>query len=535
MKRYIQRIKKYIFLQIVFAAIGTGFSAAAPLLEKWVFDKGVSASFRQVILVVSLYFLLQVLGALMEYFAMLASFGGAVNFEKFLKRDFLRAVLQRDYQTFHERPTGEYLSMISNDIEALEMDYLQPIIAMIRGINQFVIYGAILFVGIDSRLAVVTILASVLSLLGSRLPDSPMMKKRAVYQNSLSEYTAQATSFLDGFSAIDRQTLPGIQKAHEEALENVRKNRMNYGRMKSVSISVSLLSTNLLNFTVFAFIVYFFVKGTLSVGEAVATLSFLGAFISPLYDLLDSFSQIRSMKEIKERFVSFLSDTAESKAEKKQFENSLELIHAGYRMGEKEFREISLKITKGSKVAVIGSNGSGKSTLLKAMAGYLPLLEGEVTMDGMSLEKIDVSRLLTYVDQTPPIFLTDIEANVSMYGSLSLSRVRETVAKPMLSFLKELFCREDIRDAHSLSGGEKQMISFLRTVAGNAEIILLDEPFSAVDVKKRERLEDEIFHSSLWKDKTVIMVTHFTDQESLSRFDEVYRVKDGTVRLESRR
>lgn len=124
MKDYLYKVKKYIILQVVLDFIGVICLALTPLIQKWLFDYGLQSTSSQIILAILLYALLLGIYSLMQYFCILVAFKSGISFETRLKKNFFDKIFNMNSKVFHEKPIGEYISIQSNDITALEQDYL---------------------------------------------------------------------------------------------------------------------------------------------------------------------------------------------------------------------------------------------------------------------------------------------------------------------------------------------------------------------------------------------------------------------------
>lgn len=141
MKEYIWKVKKCIIAQVLFDLAGASCLAVSPLLQKWLFDYGMSSSLQKIVGAIMIYFLLQLLYSITQYFNVLYAFKGGIQFETILKRDFFHNVFHMEYSKFRTKSTGEYISLQGNDITALEQDYLQPLIGIIQSANMMLVYG----------------------------------------------------------------------------------------------------------------------------------------------------------------------------------------------------------------------------------------------------------------------------------------------------------------------------------------------------------------------------------------------------------
>ena len=176
---------------------------------------------------------------------------------------------------------------------------------------------------------------------------------------------------------------------------------------------------------------------------------------------------------------------------------SLKNITAAY--GNKDvLMHFNLEIARGEFVMLIGTSGCGKTTALKLMNGLLRPKEGSVVVNGNDLSRTDLTALrrnLGYVVQETGLFphLT-IEKNISYVADLSRKKDSKAIQNRVTQLLQLVELPEEIRRRYpdELSGGRKQRVGIARALMNSPEILLMDEPFGAVDEITRRRLQEEI-------------------------------------------
>ncbi|MCL7043983.1 hypothetical protein MKW94_027272, partial [Papaver nudicaule] len=175
-------------------------------------------------------------------------------------------------------------------------------------------------------------------------------------------------------------------------------------------------------------------------------------------------------------------------------------------------RRINLVVQPGEKVAICGEVGAGKSTLLAAVLGEVPYVEGQ----------IEVSGKVAYVSQTAWIQSGSIQDNILFGCNMDRQRYQETLEKCSLSKDLEMLPFGDLTEIGergiNLSGGQKQRIQLARALYQDADIYLLDDPFSAVDAHTATSLFNDYVMGAL-SGKTVLLVTHQVD--FLPEFDSI--------------
>jgi NitT/TauT family transport system ATP-binding protein len=194
-------------------------------------------------------------------------------------------------------------------------------------------------------------------------------------------------------------------------------------------------------------------------------------------------------------------------------------------------KDANLSVRKGEFVCLIGASGCGKSTLLRIVAGFETPTSGEALMWGRPIAGPAPDRGMVFQDYGLFPWLT-VRQNIAFGPSsrgLPTAEVRDTADR----FI-ELVGLTRFADAHphQLSGGMKQRVAIARVLANDAEVVLMDEPFGALDAMTRERLQDELLE--LWQRTglTVLFVTHAIE-EAIFLADRVVVMTPGPGRIES--
>jgi NitT/TauT family transport system ATP-binding protein len=177
------------------------------------------------------------------------------------------------------------------------------------------------------------------------------------------------------------------------------------------------------------------------------------------------------------------------------------LVTAAYR--------VSFDVLRSDRFVVLGPSGCGKSTLLKAIGGYVRPVEGEIVLNGARVSSSGPDRAFVFqeFDQLLPwrTVLDNIVFALTASGKLArrdaLDKARHYIAKVGLEKFSDSF-------PHTLSGGMKQRVAIARALAIEPQVLLMDEPFAALDALTRAKMQDELLR--LWADTkfTVLFVTH---------------------------
>jgi NitT/TauT family transport system ATP-binding protein len=178
-----------------------------------------------------------------------------------------------------------------------------------------------------------------------------------------------------------------------------------------------------------------------------------------------------------------------------------------YGDGQTVLDSMNLTISKGEFVSLIGPSGCGKSTALKLISGLAVPTAGTITVDGMTPK--NARELISFIFQDATLLpWRTVEQNVGL--GLELEAVGNTRRKEKTSRLLELVGLENMADAYprELSGGMKMRVSIARALATSPKLLLMDEPFAALDEMSRDRLNEELLRLREEQKWTAVFVTH---------------------------
>ncbi|WP_418301061.1 ABC transporter ATP-binding protein [Lysinibacillus fusiformis] len=197
-------------------------------------------------------------------------------------------------------------------------------------------------------------------------------------------------------------------------------------------------------------------------------------------------------------------------------------------------KALNVEIKKGEFFVIIGPSGCGKTTLLKMINRLIPLTEGTIWINGKRVSDYNIHELrwsIGYVLQQIALFPhMTIEENIAIVPELK--KWNKTKIQKRVDELLELVGLEPEkyrqRKPKELSGGEQQRVGVLRALAADPEIILMDEPFSALDPISRTKLQDDLLDMQRKIQKTIVFVSHDM-QEALKLGDRLCVMKDGEI------
>ena len=196
------------------------------------------------------------------------------------------------------------------------------------------------------------------------------------------------------------------------------------------------------------------------------------------------------------------------------------------------FKDFNLKIKNNEKIAIVGASGNGKSTLIKIIMGYYEVPNNSIFIDNVDINKFNLSNLrnqISFVNQNNKLFNTTILKNIQYGNNLTETQIIELIKKLNIENIfknldKGLQTNVGI-NGDNLSGGQRQMVYFLRCIGKKNKIIILDEPTAAIDKQNTEAIVNAI--KELCSNATVILITH--DEGILHLVDRIVTLDAGKI------
>lgn len=170
---------------------------------------------------------------------------------------------------------------------------------------------------------------------------------------------------------------------------------------------------------------------------------------------------------------------------------------------------VSFDVLRSDRFVILGPSGCGKSTLLKAVGGYLPTVEGQIKLNDTEISKPGPDRVMVFQEFDQLLPWKTVKENVVFALTASGRLERKAAEEKALHYIDKVNLSKFADSLpHTLSGGMKQRVAIARGMAMEPEILLMDEPFAALDALTRAKMQEELLH--LWEDTkfTVLFVTH---------------------------
>lgn len=265
---------------------------------------------------------------------------------------------------------------------------------------------------------------------------------------------------------------------------------------------------------------YSVLGGGLSLGTLFIFITYISSFFEPIQELAEQFGTLQSSLASAEKIFSILDEKPDIVSPEHSVEvdikGRIEFRHVWFAYEKEDYilKDISFVIEPGEKIAFVGATGAGKSSILNLIGRYYDIQQGEILIDGVNIKEIDTDvlrRAIGQVQQDVFIFTGDIKGNISLENEEipleEIKRAAEIVhADSFIEKMPEGYDSPVTERGSTLSAGQRQLLSFARTLVYNPAILVLDEATANIDTETESLITNAL--SKLMEGRTTIMVAH---------------------------
>lgn len=452
------------------------------------------------------------------------------------KNKVFQSILDRDYRDFSKEKSGEFISVLTENMKKIEQDYLHQYFNISKNLSLMIFSLLAMFIG-NWFLTLLVIIASIIPMMISGFigHKSAYLQKRAMIANQ--KYLAKVKDILAGFLVIKsfnvKEAICEDYSHESEKFDEINFIKRKFDVLANV---ISQLSGMIVFLVAFGGGMYLVFNGHITIGSVTAIVQLVNFVVMPLNEIGMGMSKFREGQATLDAFE--VKDVTEIQTGemKEYFDDVISFSNIDFsypNTEEKIFNHLSLKIQKGEKIAIVGMSGSGKSTLLNLLLRFYDVTSGHISIDNKDLQAISAEslyNLMTIVQQDVYIFDDTLRANITLNQSFTDEEIKQAVQQSGLeSYVLEnesglqTLCGEN---GSNLSGGQKQRLSIARALIRKTPILLLDEATSSLDNQVTTEIENSILDI---QDLTALVVTHKLNETILKKYDRILFMKGGVI------
>ncbi len=421
---------------------------------------------------------------------------------------------------FNTTPIGKLVTRVSNDTEAVNELFSTILVKLFKNVVKIIGY-AVVMLSINVKMAGISFLLLPLVAILTFIFRHLSRKAYQITRNKITELNTFLSEHISGMKLIQIFAREK-EKYSEFEGKSMELYRANFREIMTFAIfrpSIYLVS-------VIAMILVIrtgslsVLNGSLSLGTLFVFITYISSFFEPIQELSEQLGTLQSSIASAEKIFSVLDVKPEivspTDPAPVNILGEIEFRHVWFAYEEENYilKDVSFVIHPGEKAAFVGATGAGKSTILNLIGRYFDIQKGQILIDGIDIHEIDLDVLrgaIGQVQQDVFIFTGDIKSNISLNNEAispdDVRRAAEIVnADPFIQKLPHGYDEPVTERGSTLSAGQRQLLSFARTLAYDPKILVLDEATANIDTETETLITQAL--ARLMDGRTTIMVAH---------------------------
>ena len=520
--------------------LGNYVQNGAPLLGREELKELRTYDFVGILRAALLYLLMLLIGFILNYMDtwMLQKMGQKIVYQ--MREEVFTHIHSLSLTFFNSTPVGKLVTRVSNDTEAINELFSSILVKLFKNTVKIVGY-AVVMISIDVRMAglsflllpVVTFLTFLFQILS-----------RKAYQITRTKITDLNTFLSEHISGMRLIQIFAREEAKYKQFKGKSQELFEANWREVMIFAIFRPAIYLTSILAMVIVIgggsYWVLQGTLSLGTLFIFISYISSFFEPIQDLAEQFGTLQSSLASAEKIFSVLDVkpeiTSPASPVPVQIKGRIEFRHVwfAYEKDDYVLKDVSFVIEPGQKIAFVGATGAGKSSILNLIGRYFDIQKGEILIDGVNIRDIDTDvlrRAIGQVQQDVFIFTGDIKNNISLNNEeISLEQIQtaaQTVGAD--SFIQKLpggYDEPVTERGSTLSAGQRQLLSFARTLAYDPTILVLDEATANIDTETESLITKAL--ERLMEGRTTIMVAHRLS--TIQHADKIIVMHHGEIR-----
>lgn len=438
-----------------------------------------------------------------------------------IRKDLYRHIQSLGSRYFDITPVGKLVTRVTNDVEALNEMYSGILVQLFRNIVKIVGLAGVMLV-LDVRLAAISFVLMPLVIGLTVLCQKIARNIYRLYRTRLTDINTFLSEHLSGMKII--QIFGRQERKFEEFHDkNTKLYKAFYREMLMYAVFRPLIY--ILSILSLMIVLWFGCRNVfdeiISVGTLYIFSNYIRSFFDPIQELAEQFSTLQSSIASAEKIFTVMDEEEfipeiENPKQPDKITGKIEFDHVWFAYDGKNYvlKDVSFVINPGEKVAFVGATGAGKSSILNLIGRYYDIQKGHIYIDGIDIRQLSKKQLRSAIGQMQQdvfIFEGDVAYNIRLNDdAITDAQVKAAAeyvnASHFIEKLPQGYHEPVTERGATFSAGERQLLSFARTLAHNPSILVMDEATANIDTETEILIQEAL--EKLMDGRTTIMVAH---------------------------
>ena len=438
-----------------------------------------------------------------------------------MRKDLYRHIQSLGSRYFDITPVGKLVTRVTNDVEALNEMYSGILVQLFRNIVKIVGLAGVMLV-LDVRLAAISFVLMPLVIGLTVLCQKIARNIYRLYRTRLTDINTFLSEHLSGMKII--QIFGRQERKFEEFHDkNTKLYKAFYREMLMYAVFRPLIY--ILSILSLMIVLWFGSRNVfdeiISVGTLYIFSNYIRSFFDPIQELAEQFSTLQSSIASAEKIFTVMDEDefipeVENPKQPDKIIGKIEFDHVWFAYDGENYvlKDVSFVINPGEKVAFVGATGAGKSSILNLIGRYYDIQKGHIYIDGIDIRQLSKKQLRSAIGQMQQdVFI--FEGNVAYNIRLNDDAITDAQVKAAAEYVNASHFIEKLPQGYhepvtergaTFSAGERQLLSFARTLAHNPSILVMDEATANIDTETEILIQEAL--EKLMDGRTTIMVAH---------------------------
>lgn len=438
-----------------------------------------------------------------------------------VRRELYLHIQSLSSRYFDLTPVGKLVTRVSNDVEALNEMYSDILVKLFRNIIKIIGLAAVMLV-YDYKLALFSFILLPIVILLTVFFRRMARKIYRIYRTRLTDLNTFLSEHLSGMRII--QIFGREERKYEEFHD---KNKKLYKAFYNEMLIFAVFRPLMYILSVLSLMIVLWVGSrevfatVISVGTLYIFSNYIQSFFDPIQELAEQFSTLQSSIASAEKIFTIMDEEfsieeVDNPVVLPEIKGRIEFDHVWFAYDDENYvlRDVSFVIEPGQKVAFVGATGAGKSSILNLIGRYYDIQKGHIYIDGVDIKELSKKQLRSAIGQMQQdvfIFEGDIEYNIRLHDEditdEDVKKAAEYVnASRFIEKLPGAYKEPVTERGATFSAGERQLLSFARTLAHKPSILVMDEATANIDTETEILIQEAL--EKLMEGRTTIMVAH---------------------------